>query len=177
MKKTKVFVIGLSRTGTSSLTFALRILGYIAGHFPEDPLIMAKEYDALTDITVARDYKKLDELFPNSKFILTIRDMESWLNSVEAHFKRNPVETREQWVLDVRKEVYRSEGYDRELMKTAYLKHVEDVESYFSERKNDLLIMNICDGEGWEVLCPFLSIEIPDKEFPKVNATESKKVS
>ncbi len=173
MRKTKVFGIGLSRTGTSSLTFALRMLGFTAGHFPDDPIQLANEYDALTDITVARDYKKLDKLFPGSKFVLTIRDMDSWLKSVKSHFLRNPAETREKWVLDVRKAIYDTEKYDQNLMKNAYLRHLEDVKNYFKDRKNDLLIMNICEGEGWEILCPFLSLEIPSEEFPRVNTTES----
>lgn len=171
--KTKVFGIGLSRTGTSSLTFALRILGYNAIHFPKDPVVMAKDHDALTDTTVARDYKKLDKLFPDSKFILTIRDVDSWLNSVEAHFKRNPVETREKWVLDLRETVYNTTEFNPKLMKNAYEKHIKDVKEYFKNRPNDLLIMSICDGEGWEILCPFLSETIPVEAFPKVNITNS----
>ena len=171
--KTKVFGVGLSRTGTSSLTFALRILGYNSIHFPKDPVLMAQDYDALTDTTVAKDYKKLDKLFPGSKFILTIRDNDSWLNSVEAHFKRNPAETREKWVLDLRKSVYGTTDFNSELMKNAYERHTEDVKRYFKERPDDLLIMNICDGEGWETLCPFLSEPIPAESFPKVNVTSS----
>ena len=29
--------------------------------------------------------------------------------------------------------------------------------------------MNICDGDGWEVLCPFLGKDIPNVPFPKLN--------
>jgi len=29
--------------------------------------------------------------------------------------------------------------------------------------------MNICAGDGWGTLCPFLEKEIPDVPFPKTN--------
>ena len=29
--------------------------------------------------------------------------------------------------------------------------------------------MNICEGDGWEMLCPFLGTDIPDVPFPKLN--------
>ena len=43
-----------------------------------------------------------------------------------------------------------------------------------TETPNDFLTMNICGGERWEILCPFLSEEIPKEPFPKVNTTEIK---
>lgn len=173
MKKTKIFGIGLSRTGTSSLTFALRILGHTTIHFPKDPITMAEKFDALTDTTVARDYKKLDKSYPNSKFILTIREIDDWLNSIKAHFNRNSAETREKWVLDLRRDVYHTADFNLKLMRDSYLKHINDVKHYFKDRPKDLLIMNICDGEKWEVLCPFLDERIPDDAFPRINVKET----
>ena len=97
-KKRKIFGIGLSRTGTKSLTLALNMLGFKVAHYPDDEItlkeLMAEKYnfsilndfDGITDITVAPFYAQLDNLFPDSKFILTIRDKESWLRSVETHF-------------------------------------------------------------------------------------------
>ena len=32
--------------------------------------------------------------------------------------------------------------------------------------------MNICEGDSWEVLCPFLDKSIPNIPFPKLNITE-----
>src|SRR5207237_3908 len=47
----KVFGIGLSRTGTTSLTRALELLGYRAKHYPTAESHF-EEYDALTDTPV-----------------------------------------------------------------------------------------------------------------------------
>jgi Sulfotransferase domain/UDP-glucoronosyl and UDP-glucosyl transferase len=86
----KVFGIGLSRTGTSSLTQALNILGYKAIHFPHDNVTRAELYrffasgsgrlslsllqeaDAITDTPACCVYKALDQGYPGSKFILTV---------------------------------------------------------------------------------------------------------
>ena len=90
-KKTKIFGIGLSRTGTQSLSRALRTLEYRTAHYPnivyyrlgraDIDINEVKKYDAVTDIPVARFYKELDIAFPGSKFILTIRNAKKWVES------------------------------------------------------------------------------------------------
>lgn len=89
----KVFGIGLSRTGTQSITSAMRILGYKTVHYPQILLYKAgklstdfkplENFDAAFDTPVTRFYKELDRNFPASKFILTVRDIDSWLKSCE----------------------------------------------------------------------------------------------
>jgi hypothetical protein len=51
----------------------------------------------------------------------------------------------------------------------AYRQHVQDVRAYFETRPEALLVLDICGGEGWERLCPFLRSEIPDLPFPRMN--------
>ena len=46
-----------------------------------------------------------------------------------------------------------------------------DVLSYFRDRSDDILILDIISGDGWEKLCPFLDRDIPDVPFPKTNTT------
>ena len=43
----------------------------------------------------------------------------------------------------------------------------ENVLFYFSKREKDLLVLDICGGEGWEKLCKFLHVPVPNKKFPK----------
>lgn len=45
---------------------------------------------------------------------------------------------------------------------------------YFAGRPEDLLIMDICAGDGWEKLCPFLGFEIPETPFPHLNTRAEK---
>jgi len=100
--KPKVFGIGLSRTGTRSLTQALQVLGFDAIHYPADEdtyaelahgqceLSVLRNYDALTDITTVPYYQQLDKIYPGSKFILTVSDREGWLKSCRNHWFNRP---------------------------------------------------------------------------------------
>ena len=90
----KIFGLGLSKTGTGSLNRALELLGYKSFHYPYDDLTfhelvtgqyhltLLETYDAITDITSIPYYRQLDRAY-DSKFILTIRDKEDWLQSTE----------------------------------------------------------------------------------------------
>ena len=50
-----------------------------------------------------------------------------------------------------------------------YEKHHFDVTSYFKDRPNDFLLIDIIEGDGWEKLCKFLNCDIPDVAFPNTN--------
>jgi hypothetical protein len=169
----KVFGIGLSKTGTLSLASALVILGYRTIHYP-----MTMEQidinDASMDVTVSCRFDELDSLYPGSKFIFTIREMSSWLKSCEDHFTRRILldllsERTRALIVKARKGMYGTEFFDRDVFKDVYVKHTKKVYDYFRDRPQDLLIMNICEGDGWSRLCPFLGHSIPDAPFPHRN--------
>lgn len=181
----KVFGIGLSRTGTKSLTISLNQLGFNIVHYPNDSQtlqeFMAANYDlsilhdcdGITDITVAAYYAQLDRIFPNSKFILTVRDKESWLKAVEAHWHNKPIfdtnpENQDKMRLRrfLRLAVYGTYTFNADRLAYVYDLHHKNVLDYFKNRPESLLVLNICGGEGWEVLCPFLEKPILQEEFP-----------
>src|SRR5688572_13581789 len=95
----KVFGLGLSKTGTTSLGGALNLLGIETIHYPHDQktyhdlrngnyrLSILEEYQGAVDIPVAPYYAQLDTIYPDSKFILTVRDKDSWLTSAEVHWR------------------------------------------------------------------------------------------
>src|SRR5206468_7692898 len=85
--------------------------------------------------------------------------------SMVEHFNASKTPMRE-WIYGVghpkgNEEVY-IERYER---------HNREVIEYFNDRGNDLLILNITGGEGWEKLCPFLGKPVPRVRFPCVNTT------
>jgi hypothetical protein len=181
----KVFGIGLSRTGTKSLTISLKQLGFNIVHYPNDTKtlqeLMAANYDlsilqdcdGITDITVAAYYPQLDQLFPNSKFILTVREKESWLKAIEAHWHNKPVfdtnpdnEDKMRLRRFLRLAVYGTYTFNADRLAYVYDWHHKNVMDYFKDRPESLLVLNICGGEGWEVLCPFLERSILQEEFP-----------
>ena len=80
--KSKIFGIGLSKTGTTSLARALEILGYktrdylgvtrySSGDLSSIDLDEIETNDAFTDTPVPSFYRELDSRYPGSKFILT----------------------------------------------------------------------------------------------------------
>ena len=183
----KVFGIGLSRTGTKSLTKALDLLGFNVMHYPTGKEVfeeltrgnysfsLLQGYDGITDITVAPFYAQLDRLYPGSKFILTVRDKESWLRSLENHWSHKPAfddrpgrETRMKIRRFLRAAVYGCYVFNRDRMSYVYDLHYKNVVEYFERRPESLLILDIVAGEGWEKLCPFLNKPIPHVPFPLV---------
>ncbi len=161
--------VGLGRTGTTSLCAALRLLGYLrVEHNPRFETLRLLEGGA--DIGVYMNYKYLDYKFPGSKFVLTTRDLDSWLESKAAIAPLYPVRSRDEDVAILRRmTVYETVGFDQDKMTAAYHRHHADVRRYFGDRPRDLLELDILGGEGWERLCPFLGLPVPVAAFPRMN--------
>jgi hypothetical protein len=191
----KIFGIGLSRTGTTSLTDALSMLGYQAVHFPLDDaslrefsqyllhptstlhLTSLASVDALTDTPVSATYRALDAAYPSSRFILTVRDRASWLGSCRRYWAErltpNLASAPPEWaeyINLVNRSVYGTAAYDAVRFADAYTQHVARARRYFAERPDVYLELDICGGQGWEALCGFLGVEVPQRPFPFANA-------
>jgi hypothetical protein len=105
-------------------------------------------------------YRELDDAYPGSKFILTIRDVDEWWASVLTRFGGKSTEMRA-WIYGAGD----PEGHE-DLYKKRYEAHNAEVLGYFSNRPDDLLVFAIANGEGWDQLCPFLGIPMPSEPFP-----------
>lgn len=124
-------------------------------------------YNAFADTPIARFYKELDQLYPNSKFIYTKRDKDSWLKSCEKFFFKSRFDG---WYWSqLHLDIYGINCFDKELFSQAYDKHESDVMTYFKDRQTDLLVLEITKGEGWSKLCDFLDKDIPQKPFPHLH--------
>jgi hypothetical protein len=156
---------------------ALRMLGFRSLHWggPEIRMIVERaaeegrplvedlgDYEAFSDIlALSTNFAVLDRQYPGSKFILTTRDADSWLDSRRRHVETNRALHSEGryngnfLTIDL-------DGWSRERAE-----HEVQVRSYFSERPADLLVMDIVGGDGWEVLCSFLGLPVPDAPFPR----------
>ncbi len=173
----KTFGIGYPKTATSSLALALEILNFKVFH---DPVEIAQEYrnkilknsqflkrgDAFIG-SIAFLYKELYELYPDAKFILTVREENKWLDSARRHFKFVvPWKKANKYIMT--KIFSGLTHFSEETFLKCYKEHNQKVKDFFKNRGN-LLIMDICNGDGWEKLCPFLGKAVPDTDFPKVN--------
>ncbi|MEM1429406.1 MAG: DUF3253 domain-containing protein [Pseudomonadota bacterium] len=180
---TKIFGIGLSKTGTTSLYAALAQLGFrsityrhmrqigvadwFEGRFVTDYL---DGIDAATDLPVATYFRELDARYPGSKFVLTVREVEPWLVSIQRQFgaseKRGPPRP---FARDVRLATYGASIFNEARFRRVAAEHMAGVRAHFADRPDQLLVLNLFNGEGWAELCPFLGVEMPDgTPFPNV---------
>jgi hypothetical protein len=175
--KTKVFCIGFHKTGTTSLEMALKKLGYtVTGSFgTKDPDIankvhemayaMVEKFDAFEDNPWPILYRELDQRFPDSKFALTRRPTENWIRSQVKDFASTETPMR-RWIYgeDAGCPLGNEETYT-----VRYERHNREVQEYFADRPNDLLIIDLPNDDGWSRLCPFLGRTVPDEPFPHAN--------
>jgi hypothetical protein len=175
----KIIGVGFQKTGTSTLREALKTLGYrvkdatpralipiLRGNYSKILRIL-NDYDALEDTPWYMIYKELDHLFPESKFILTIRDEESWYTSVSKHIGDLRAAHHE-WIYGRGKGVVKDH---RQNAIEVYRRHNAEVRAYFKDRPDDLLVIDFTKGEQWDSLCRFLDKEIPELPFPHYNKT------
>jgi len=161
--KSLILGIGMNKTGTASLQKALNILGFNCLHWARKVKTVARqnkrhgkpplhsldeEYNAFCDSPINYMFRELDAAYPGSKFILTVRDMDPWIISRMSQFGGSPALHRRKWD-----------------------EHTAAVYKHFAERQDDLLVYDVCGGDGWEPLCAFLNLPVPDRTFPWVNRT------
>ena len=172
-RKGKIFGIGLSRTGTTSLTEALRILGYSAIHFPWR-FSEIDGVDAATDTPVALKYAELDKRYPGSRFILTHRDRIAWLRSCQKFWRKNAEDfAAVPAFVDLHTKLYGGPTFSRKRFGEAYDRHVDGVNAFFRDRPADLLVIDIArEDDPWRPLAAFLEADIPETPFPRQNRSD-----
>jgi len=185
---TRIFNIGLHKTATNSFHCAMQILGFSSGHWKNahwakkiwqdmteigTSITLEKNY-ALSDLPIPVIYRELDKGYPNSKFILTIRDENNWIESIKKHWNPEYNKFKNNWNHDpfshkIHKILYGQKGFDQQIFLERYRKYNKEVIDYFKDRNEDFLILNMDNKEEnhWIALCNFLNMEIPNLEYPK----------
>lgn len=178
----KIFCIGLSKTGTTSLARALSMLGYstvdnmgATEYRPGDIGCLDIETidanDAFTDTPIPSYYPLLDRRYPGAKFILTVRDTDAWLKSSKKQFTARHAEQRDDAINRIFIDLYGSPDFDAKLYRDGYRRFIDQAREYFADRPDDLLVIDVTRGNPWDQLCPFLGKPKPDVPFPKANVT------
>jgi len=177
---------GFHKTGTTSLYAALTTLGFkvtgtvahkwsaeqLASEGAQYCIDVMRKFDACEDMPWPHFFKELDAAYPGSKFILTLRDYESWHRSIDAHFGDQQTEHN---AFAYGRDKASARDHKAHWIAT-HQRHVEAVRHYFSERPADILEMTLAAGDGWERLCPFLGVNQPAGEpFPVKNAAAGRK--
>lgn len=171
---TKLWGIGLSKTGLVSL------MGYLKGYhkknirkYPNPRHYDMPEFDGFLDLPVVARWRELDERFPDSKWILTERNLDDWYRSISQWYmnrildENNTDTLTKQW----RQEVFgvvNPNPINTDFIEL-YHRHYSDVVNHFPEDK--LLVINICDGDTPERLCEFLGLPWKGEKFPHLHKT------
>jgi hypothetical protein len=178
--RTRVFGIGLNKTATVSFHEAMTLLGYRSVHWGgpdfKRPIVRAKsegvpllsyvddEWEVFSDIQVlANNFDLLDRQYPGSRFVLTTRPLEEWIDSRRRHVEKNQQRAAHGAYAGDFTDVD-VPGWTRE-----YERHHQRVRGYFATRPDALLELDITAGHGWEPLCDFLGVPVPELPFPWEN--------
>ena len=181
MTTKKIFIIGLPRTATTSVCLAMLRLGFKTAHNAYTQNAFS-EAQVLADTPIFCDFKKLDKHFPNSKFIYLTRDKASWLPSIKQLLQRMIVNLQRSdggfnpHLKRCYKEVFSpltAENLNEdEFLYQCYQHHQQSVFDHFSERKSDLLTIDVSNKSSYEQLLNFLDIPAEDgrvEGFEKIN--------
>lgn len=189
----EVIGAGLGRTGTLSLKLALEQLGFGPCYHmtevfknPQAPAWWVdaadgrpdwekifRGYRSAVDWPNATFYAELAAAYPDAKVILTERDPEAWFASTQATiFPRDtPPDTDAPFDQMFRKVIGRmfdQRMRDHDHVVAAYKRHNAAVRERIPRER--LLVYEV--AQGWEPLCAFLGVPMPDTPMPKTNSTE-----
>jgi len=177
----KIFGIGPGRTATLSLVKAMQILGYRAKHGLAEGTQDLVNYDYFADSPNELRYRKFFNFYENAKFILTLRDMDSWIESYKRRIKTDGEENFKNVQIDPcfygpseRWRYWTWLRFNEEIFREAFPIYVVSTLKYFEDKPGKLLVMNICRGDGWEILCKFLDKPVPDVPFPWSHRTKER---
>lgn len=170
----KILCVGLGKTGTKTLATCLRTLGFhhLSMHGTSEYassnhtalLEKAKAYDSFDDFPWAYLHEMFEDHFPNTRFILTRRkDVDTWYDSLCRHYCRVGPSFAKR-VFYGHYSPYQNPDYHRSL----YLNHNEKIRRHFQGNPN---FLEVCweEGDGWDELCSFLNLPVPDIPFPARN--------
>jgi len=167
----RIFIIGFNKTATRSLHGFFKKNKLPSVHWDNHRLAKTfernkvlgnklltdgttrygREYEKITvfsDITNAATlqesmhyYKDLDRDYPGSKFILNIRDTDSWINSRFNHARGALYRQHLKYL--ALPDNHAGRDTLRQVYRTMHENHHKDVINHFKNRENDLVIYNI----------------------------------
>jgi len=187
----------MGRTGTASLKVAIEQLGvgdcYHMSEVLKNPgytadwvnaadgnadwLKIFNGYSATVDNPGCNFWKALADYYPQAKVILTVRDANKWFDSTNetihsiefANFIKNSPfgEMVQKTIWDI----VENRMQDRSHMVDFFKNRTSEIIDYIEPER--LLVYEV--SEGWEPLCTFLNLPVPETEFPRINSRDETK--
>lgn len=197
----KVIGAGFGRTGTLSLKLALEQIGFGPCYHMVDlianperaPLWQAATegrevdwgevldgYESTVDWPGCSFYRQLIDTFPDAKVLLTVRDPDAWYESTRRSIYEAAMAGRrgELEELDNREVMgvigtliwsgtFKERFEDRDFAIGVFNRHNDEVRASVPPER--LLVHEV--REGWDPVCAFLGVPVPDEPFPRANDT------
>jgi hypothetical protein len=193
---------GFGRTGTASLKRALETLGFgpchhmeevfahpeqvahwqaVAAGRPVDWDVVFAGYRAQVDWPGAHVWRELAGHYPQARLVLSVRPEEVWWESFSETIAKL-VDEREHIPLPphvaamieaagvemIENQTFGGKITDRSRGLSAFRRRTEEVRAAIPPER--LLVFDV--AEGWEPLCRFLGVPVPDGPFPRINSAE-----
>lgn len=196
----KIVGAGFGRTGTLSMKAALEQIGFgpcyhmseVISHPPFAEHWMTataggkvdwnevfEGYVSAVDWPSCAFYGDHASLYPDSKVILTVRDLNTWYESCQAtifNVMRPPLELVPPHMKHVAKlartlvaeKTFSGRIDDRAHCIAVHQAHIDEVKQTIPPSR--LLVFDV--KQGWDPLCRFLGVPVPATAFPRVNERE-----
>ncbi|GAB5547715.1 MAG: sulfotransferase [Sandaracinaceae bacterium] len=156
---------------------------------PVDWAKLLEGWGAAIDWPASHFYREIAEAFPESKVVLTTRDPERWFESATQtiyRFMNRPLEEfgdeRPGWTAEESRALIRLSRRiiieetlgapfderpheDPDLVRRCFEAHTRAVKEAIAPER----LLHFEVSEGWEPLCAFLGVAVPDEPFPRKN--------
>jgi hypothetical protein len=162
------------------------LAAYEAGGEVDWSLIF-KGYRATLDWPTIYFWEQLAAAYPDAKILLTDRDPESWWASHSQMFQvgfafiEELTDEQRQWAQEsgfaqmqtalgtIAQATFDGQVFDKAHCLRVFQQHYERVRRTVPAER--LLVYRV--QEGWEPLCWFLGVDVPDEPFPRVNVGDN----
>lgn len=164
MIKSKVFCLGMSRTGTKSFAVGMQKLGYKACHNGGRPLDenLLEQYDAFSDSnTCMFRYDYLYERFPDAKFVFSFRDPEQWADKILDWYNPRHKISYMHWHLN---NDYVSKVDSREELINFCKWQYDSIMEFFSDKQDQFLAHSVFKGDTFDPIAKLIGVELK-KDF------------
>lgn len=191
----EVIAAGLGRNATFSMKFALERLGFGPCHHMSEVFANGRrqvplwievgrgkpDWDAIfegfrscSDYPSANYWRELADRYPEAKVVLTARDPDSWFESVsETIFAPRMLDSLKGAPLETMLNLVIFDHFEGNIKDRAYMidwyvrRNQEVVDSLPRDR-----LLQFHPKMGWQPLCDFLGVDVPDVPFPRVNSRD-----
>jgi hypothetical protein len=197
----EVIGAGLGRTGTFTLKTALEILGFGPCHHMTEVLANPAQapfwnraadgeavdwdevfagYRSTVDWPGCHFYAELAERYPRARVILSRRDPQRWYDSMSETILKSmammglaePGPIADDHPMRFGGLIIAHDTFDHDFSKTnviaAFERHAAAVRARIARGR----LLEFEAAQGWEPLCAFLGVPVPDTPFPRTNSRE-----